>query len=126
MKTSLKILHWAPRILCILAIAFISLFALDSFNPKLTFWQQIADFLMHMIPSFILIVLLIVAWKWELVGGIIFAIVGLGFSLFIYTHNYTMTQSVTLALKTVLLISFPIIVVGVLFIFNHLKKKKEI
>jgi len=33
MKTTTKILYWSPRILCILAILFISIFALDAFEP---------------------------------------------------------------------------------------------
>jgi hypothetical protein len=69
MENSIKIYYWLPRVLCILAILFISLFALDSFSPELTFWQQIAAFLMHLIPSFILTALLLIAWKWEYIGG---------------------------------------------------------
>ena len=55
MKTSLAVYHWLPRILCILSILFISMFALDAFAPNLTIWQQITDFLIHLIPSFILL-----------------------------------------------------------------------
>ena len=71
MKTSIKVFHWLPRIICILAILFISMFALDSFKPDLTIWEQLGDFFMHLIPTYVLIALLIVAWKWEKIGGII-------------------------------------------------------
>jgi len=126
MKTSIKILHWTPRILCILAILFISLFALDSFGPGRTFWQQIGAFLMHMVPSFALLALIIVAWKWELIGGILFALIGLGFSPFIFTHNYQMNNSVGMSLFTVLMINIPFVVVGVLFIISYFKKKRQV
>ncbi|MCE4564949.1 hypothetical protein INQ51_11570 [Maribellus sp. CM-23] len=126
MKTSIKILHWTPRILCILAILFISLFALDSFGPGRTIWQQISAFLMHMIPSFVLLALLIVAWKWELVGGILFTLIGLGFSPFIFTHNYHMNHSVGMSLFTVLMTNFPFMLVGVLFIIGFFKKKRQV
>ncbi len=126
MKKKFDLLHWTPRILCILAILFISMFALDAFDPKLTVWQQIGGFLMHMIPSFILIGLLVVAWKWELVGGIIFTLIGLGFTPFIYLHNYRMNHSVQMSLLIVLMITFPFIVVGILFIINHFRKKSRI
>lgn len=53
MKTNTKILYWSPRILCILAILFVSMFSLDAFEPGVPFWNQILAFLMHMIPSFI-------------------------------------------------------------------------
>lgn len=120
-----KIIHWAPRILCILAILFISMFALDSFAPGLTFRQQILGFLIHLIPSYILIIFLIVAWKWELIGGMIFMILGLGFMPFIYTMNYHMNHSVWISLSIILLINFPFVVVGGLFILSHFLKKKQ-
>ena len=124
MKTKIKVFHWIPRILCILAILFISMFALDAFNPELTIRQQIGDFLMHLIPSFGLIILLIVAWKWEYIGGIIFILIGLGFSPFVFMHNYKMNQSVWMSLSIILMITFPFIIVGILFLVsNYLKKK---
>ena len=124
MKTSLKIIHWAPRILCILSIAFVSLFALDAFGHGNPILEQIGDFLMHLIPSFILAGLLLFAWKKELWGGIIFLIIGLILSPFIYKMNFNMNQSVTQSLSVVALITFPFVIVGFLFILsNYLKKK---
>lgn len=126
MTTSIKIFHWTPRILCILAILFISLFALDSFAPELTFWQQIGGFFMHLIPTFILIILLIVAWKWEYIGGIIFTIFGLITSPLVYMLNYNRNHSVGISLSIILAITFPFIVIGILFIISHYLKKKEL
>jgi hypothetical protein len=125
MKTSTKLLHWIPRILCILAILFISMFAFDAFDPKLTIWQQIGGFLMHLIPSYILIALLIIAWKWELIGGIIFVLIGLGFSPFIFSHNYHMNHSIWMSLFIILMINIPFALVGILFIISYYKKRKE-
>jgi len=124
MKTYTKIIHWTPRILCILCILFISMFALDSFDPKLTFWQQIGGFLIHLIPTYILVALLIIAWKWELAGGIIFMAIGFGFSPFIYNMNYHMNHSVLMSLGIILMINFPLILTGALFILSHFMKKK--
>jgi hypothetical protein len=98
MKTSIRLFHWSPRILCILAILFISLFAADAFAPGLTIWQQLGAFFIHLIPSFILLSLLIVTWKWEFIGGIIFTVLGLGLSPFIFIHNYKMNHSVGMSL----------------------------
>jgi hypothetical protein len=125
MKKSSKVFHWLPRIICILAILFISLFALDAFEPELTIWQQIGAFLVHLIPSFILLVLLIVTWKWEFIGGIIFTLIGLGFSPFIFMHNYKMNQSVLMSLGIILAITIPFVIVGILFIVSHNQKKKS-
>jgi hypothetical protein len=126
MKASTQIIFWLPRILCILAILFVSMFALDSFDPRLTIWQQIGGFIMHLIPSFILTLFLFVAWKWELAGGIIFALAGIGFTPFIYSHNYHMNHSVGMSLIVILMVTFPFVLVGGLFIASYWMKKKKV
>ncbi len=125
MRTSIKIIHWMPRILCILAILFISMFALDSFNNELSLWQKIAEFSMHLIPSFVVIVLLIVAWKWELPGGILMIVLAIGFSPLVYSMNHGMNHSVIMSLLIVLMINFPFVVTGVLFILSYFLKRKN-
>lgn len=125
MKAKLKFIHWLPRILCIPAILFVSIFALDAFQPDKTPGQQILAFLIHLIPSFILALILIVAWKWERIGGIIFILIGLVFTPIIYTHNYQMNQSIWLSLLIVALIPGPFIIVGMLFLWNHHLKKQH-
>jgi hypothetical protein len=127
MKTSTKILQWTPRILCILAILFISLFALDSFSSEHTFWQNIGAFLMHLIPSFVLLAILIVAWKWENIGGIILIIIGVVLCVSIFNLNYnqrhfTLWQSI----RNVSMLCLPFVLAGILFIISHSVKKKEL
>ena len=127
MKTSHKVIHWLPRIICILAILFVSMFALDSFGPGRTIWQQLAAFFMHMIPSFVLIVILLVSWRWEMIGGIIFLVIGLGLSPFVFMLNHNRNQfSIGNSLLIVLAITFPFVIVGILFIVSHLLKKKNL
>jgi hypothetical protein len=126
MKTSIRVFHWLPRVICILAILFISMFAADAFAHGLTIWQQLGGFFMHLIPSFILLALLTVAWKWEYIGGIIFTVIGLGLSPFIFMHNYNMNNSVGMSLGIILAITFPFVVVGILFIISHFMKKKNL
>lgn len=125
MKTSMKLLYWTPRILCILAILFISIFAVDAFDAQLTIWQQIGGFLIHMIPSFILMVILAVAWKWELVGGSILLLFGLLTTPLVFNINYSRNHSVSTTLGLILMITFPFIVVGALFIISHYVNKKK-
>jgi hypothetical protein len=126
MKTSTKVLHWTPRILCILAILFVSLFALDSFSSERTFWQNIAALMMHLIPSFVLLAVLIVAWKWEKAGGIILTIIGLAFSIFIFIFNLKRTHSVATSLLIALILCIPFVLAGILFIRSHFRKKEEL
>jgi hypothetical protein len=120
---SVRIFYWLPRVLCILAILFVSIFALDAFSSELSFWRQIGAFIVHLIPSFVLLILLILAWKKELIGGVLFTIIGLGLTPFIFTHNYRMNHSIFLSLGIILSITIPFTVVGILFIISHFKKK---
>jgi hypothetical protein len=101
------------------------MFAADSFAPELTFWQQMGGFIIHLIPSFILIALLIVAWKWEYIGGIFFILIALGLSPFVFMLNYNRNHSVGMSLGDILETTFPFVVVGALFIISHYMKKKE-
>ncbi|KAA3639764.1 MAG: hypothetical protein DWQ02_03120 [Bacteroidetes bacterium] len=123
MEHTIKIFHWLPRVLAILAIGFISLFALDAFNPELPLGKQFLDFLMHMIPSFVLILVLLLAWKKEVIGGIIFIIIGLAFTPWVFQHNYQMNQSVGMTISIVAMISLPFVVIGILFLISHRFKK---
>ena len=125
MKIPVKTIFWAPRILSILAISFISIFALDAFQPDMTLWEQLRDFLMHLVPSFILLAILLVAWKWELIGGIIFVAIGLVLTPLIYIHNYNMNGSVWMSLGIIMLITFPFILMGVLFLLDYKINKKQ-
>ena len=112
MTTSKPVLYWTPRILCILAILFVSMFALDSFDPELTIDRQIAAFVIHLIPSYILIALLVVAWKWEYVGGIIFTVVGIAFAVMVFMTNYNRNHfSLMQSLINTVIVAVPFILV---------------
>ncbi|MBU3926321.1 MAG: hypothetical protein KKB74_00830 [Bacteroidetes bacterium] len=125
MKKTLALFHWLPRVLCVMAILFISMFALDAFDSELSLWQQLAAFLIHLIPSFVLGVILLIAWKWEYIGGFIFTVLGLGLSPWVYMMNYQMNHSIWMSLGVVLMITFPFVVVGILFVLSHFLKKKN-
>jgi len=125
MTTKEKIIRWLPRLLCIGAILFISMFALDAFEPGKPFGQQLLDFMMHLIPTYILLLLLWVAWKKPFIGGILFAIIGIVTSPFVYNLNYNRTHSVMTSLSIILMITVPFIVVGVLFLVSHMQEKSK-
>lgn len=124
MKSRIKLFHWLPRIICMLAILFISIFAADAFQPGQTIGQQLLAFFIHLIPSFILLAFLLVAWKWEKTGGILFIVTGLVMSPFIFMLNYNRNHSVGMSLGIILVITAPFIIAGLLFLWSqHLKKK---
>ena len=72
-----KLVHFAPRIAGVLAIGFLSLFALDAFGGDAPWHQQLLGFLIHMAPNFLLIALLVLAWRFERIGGALFVVAGL-------------------------------------------------
>ncbi len=101
-----NILYWLPRILSLLLIVFISIFALDVFSES----QWFLALIMHLIPSFILIALTVFAWKNEKIGGILFILVGIAMSFFFHFEA--------------LFITIPISIVGILFLVNYFLYKK--
>ncbi len=113
---ALPFLFWTPRILSILFILFISMFALDIFEAEYGFWGTIIGLFMHLIPSFTLIILLAIAWRWEKTGGWAFVILAVLFTF--YFRTYT-------SISNFMLISFPVLLIGILFILEGFMKKKR-
>ena len=72
-----KMIFWTPRILAILFIIFLTLFSLDVFQPGATAGEIAFGLLMHNIPLILLAILLAFAWKYEIVGAITFALMGI-------------------------------------------------
>ena len=115
-----------PRILGLLSLLFISMFAADAFETGHPIWQQLANLFMHFIPTFFLTIVLFIAWKWEFIGGIIFILIALGTSPLIFMHNYQVNHfNISQSIVDVLLINFPFVLTGILFIISHKMKKKE-
>lgn len=124
MKASVKVLHWLPRIICIVAIFFFSRYALNAIESYLTIWQQILIFLVHLIPSALLIGLLIIAWKWELMGGILFTLIGLGLAPVIFQHYSNLHYSLVMNLGIVMMVGLPLMFIGILFILSSIKRRQ--
>lgn len=74
-----KLLVIFSRALAIAYILFLSLFALDVFQTKAVWYLLLGGFLIHLIPSFIMIAVLLLAWKWPQFGGALFIVVSLLF-----------------------------------------------
>lgn len=73
MKLSLRhVLFWTPRVLGVLFISFLSMFALDVFGAGYGFWGTALALLMHLMPSLVLLAALGLSWRWPWVGGLAF------------------------------------------------------
>ena len=69
-----ELLRWGPRILAILYAAFVSLFALDAWGTGAGFWEELAAFIVHLMPTYFVLAALVVAWSRPRVGGVLFII----------------------------------------------------
>lgn len=105
-----RLLYWSPRILGILAILFLMLFSLDCFGEESALKRQLLCFVVHNIPAFIIIGILIISWKWEWIGGILFLAAALAGSIFFngLEGNWG-----------VLIIMAPFAITGALLILHH-------
>lgn len=77
-----KLLYWLPRILAIGYILFLGLFALDIFEQGKPMQEILMGLFIHLIPNFILLVVLVLAWKIEKLGGSVFILLSLIMSAF--------------------------------------------
>lgn len=119
MSKTKKILHWSPRVLTIALAAFISLFALDVFSEGYKWYEAIVALLIHLAPTYLIVGALLIAWKWEQIGGLIF--IGLGLFYIIMTLSRPGFDAGWIVW---LIISGPAFLVGGLFLANYFVKKK--
>ncbi|MBI5880811.1 hypothetical protein HZB90_01640 [archaeon] len=119
-----KFIYWI-RIVSIIFILFLAVFSLDVFGNDYGFWGTLVAFLMHNIPVFILTAVLIISWKYEIVGGIAFVIAGLIYIVFVINkvHNGLPWY---LALSWSMTIALPAFIIGALWFVNWFMKKKKI
>ena len=102
-----KIIHRAPRVAALLIIFFVSLFSLDVFETEAPPLEVLAGFLVHNLPSIIMLVLLLFAWKRPALGFFAFLIAAAAFAAFFVRDIY--------ALPNLLLFVLPILLVASLF-----------
>jgi hypothetical protein len=112
-KIQQKLLFYFPRILSIIFILFISIFALDVFG-EYKIPEVLWALVMHLIPTFILIALTILAWKKPKAGGIAFIVLSLISTIFFKTYQNIIS---------LILISLPPFATGILFYISKLPKK---
>ena len=106
-----RLLYWAPRALSILFAAFIAIFALDVFQKGVPAWQVALALLMHLLPSFLVLLVLALSWRREWVGGALF--ITLGSLYLLWARNKPF-----FGWGVVLSIAAPLFLVGVLFLLN--------
>ncbi|OFW03219.1 MAG: hypothetical protein A3H96_19135 [Acidobacteria bacterium RIFCSPLOWO2_02_FULL_67_36] len=101
-----RLLRWAPRVLGLGMALFLSVFALDAFGEG-GLLRNVAGFLIHLIPSFIVLAVLIAAWRRALVGATGFIALAL---------IYVVMTWGRFPLSVYLVIAGPLALTGVLFL----------
>jgi hypothetical protein len=71
-----RAVYWTPRVVSVAFIGFLSLFALDVFQGGRGVWQTVVALGIHLIPSAVLAVAVILAWRWEWIGAALFGAAG--------------------------------------------------
>ena len=110
-----RFMHWLPRVLALAGAIFLALVAFDVFGSDAGIWEELLCFLIHLAPTYVILTALIVAWRWELLGGILFIVLGLLFVLMFPDEDW-----LTFAITTV-----PSVVVGILFIVDWYQGREE-
>ena len=107
--TMKKTLYWTPRLLCLLFAIFISIFAFDVFEGHTGFWRTTLALFMHLTPTFVILIVLVISWRREWVGGILYIAIGVLAILRLWGNGPWWIY---------LILTGPLFLVGILFLFN--------
>ena len=118
-QLSKRTLFWTPPVLSILFIAFLSMFALDVFDERLSLWRTLQALTMHLIPSFVLIAALVLAWRWEWIGAALYGAAG---TLYVVLVLRLPHLRAAMKISWILTIAGPAFAIAALFLVNWLKR----
>jgi len=104
------VLFWAPRMLTILFALFLSVFALDVFSETKGFLETLTALVLHLVPTFLVIVLLVFAWRRELIGVIAFAGMAVAYVVVMWERGFPWV--------TYVIISGTLLLISVLFLLS--------
>ena len=85
----------------------------------LGFWQAIWALFIHNIPALVLLAVLLVSWKYEIVGGIAFILAGLLYIVMLFRNPFEWYM-----LLWAIQISGTAFLIGILFFINWFRKKR--
>ena len=115
-----KGLYWTPRILSMIFIGFLALMSLDVFDSGLNFWQTVLALVMHNLPALFLLIILIISWRYEIVGGVGFILAGLVYIALLMRKPFEWYM-----LSWAIQIAGVAFLVGILFLIGWFKKNKK-
>ncbi len=102
------------RISAVAYALFLSIFALDVFEPGLSTGQVLVALGIHLLPSLVILLFLWIAWKNPIIGGLLFILVGIAYII----------EAGGQAFLTYLLIAGIPILIGLLFLWGYRLARK--
>ncbi len=109
------VLYWTPRIVSLLFVGFLSLFALDVFTDPVE-PMMLVGFLIHLLPTFALLAISAVAWRYPLVGALGF----LGFTVW-----YVWATAFDVPFPWYMIIAGPTLILAVLYYFSWRQERRK-
>lgn len=103
---------WTPRILAILFALFLSVFALDVFAEPAPFWSTLLALLLHLVPSALVVLVLLIAWRREALGSVLFCGLAVAYVVWAWGRFAWMAYA---------FIAGPLLLIGLLFLFDWLR-----
>jgi hypothetical protein len=86
-----------------------AMFSFDVFGGNESFGMKILGFLIHNIPVFVLIAILIIAWKREIAGGALFILASISGTFVFHSFSGNPASLIVMA---------PFLIAGLLFIIH--------
>ena len=108
---------WAARFIGIIFAAFISIFAMDVFTEGFDLKDMTMALVMHMLPTLLIILVLIISWHREWIGGIAFLGIGL---VYLYASWGKMDW------YGIALISVPLFILSGLFFIGWSRRSQQV
>jgi hypothetical protein len=101
-----RLLKWTPRVLGVALSIFLSVFALDVFEPAKPLGRLAMDLMLHLIPTALVLAMVVLSWRHPGIGGAAFIGLAAAYALM-----------VGFRMDWVIAISIPL-VLGVLFLWS--------
>lgn len=111
-----RLLFWSPRVLGMALAVFLGSFALDVFGEGYTPGQTIVALGIHLIPAAIILIAVLLAWRFERIGAAAFLALG----LFVWLTNAGRSHSASHTVAPTL--SVPLFVLAGLFLVDWLNR----
>jgi hypothetical protein len=101
------LLLWSARTLGVAVSLFLSLFALDAFEPGKPLARALPDAAIHLVPASLVLAVVGLSWRRPWFGGVAFVVLAAAYAL-----------TVRFRVDWILVISGPLLAVGVLFLWS--------